>query len=513
MAEPSVFGTDAWAFREAPPDTFDSLEGYLSGHFRWPLRSEGIYICELKNHPDVIKIGITRASSQALRFSDPEYGKVLYFSCQDGDLIKQLPGKGDLPRAEAWLREKYLGWIFNEYRESIDELRRKKWSGRTETFRVPKESTKKVSTKRKNLGFRESIAGALSSFLSLENKYVEVGTEKTREICIQRLRKELLKSFANPDAWITMANELACNAAERSLIDKRLEDLRATDFSSAKNCRSQTQNTQTKDVKKVSQPSSPNCTESSNINENLEKIEIARSPAKPSKELLKRFQAQDEADYGGASSQAETQENKKNLDNGGPLELTHDLHSASNNRESKHEEYLDQPEQKVEEKHDDWEREEYLDQLRQLGGEIHDAENRKLFNDSQSATDNEASEDFEPEDITLRKHEESLGVFRYEGPDERSTYDADDEDGEYYEQLESQVEIYYDSNELDHDSEQEGDHQCDEDGFITNPEADASEIDGEPLINPYNDPEDSWEKEEYEEQKRQLSEYVDDKEF
>lgn len=109
------------------------------------------------------------------------------------------------------------------------------------------------------------------------------------------------------------------------------------------------------------------------------------------------------------------------------------------------------------------------------------------------------------EDAQAREWEERAGYFRHEEMGDRSTDDIDASDHEYYEALSEVAEIQALAEEesyLEHMlSEELQERPVDEDGFAANPDGPSGEEDPH-LDDPYY----SWEAEDYEEQRRQLSE-------
>ena len=126
-----------------------TLTGYLEGRFLNPWAPSTIYIASLKNYPDFIKIGFCQVRNRQKRFSDSEFGEILFDLCEEKELLS-----GDIPRAEAYICEKYLFSILMHEKEfeQINDLRKKNWSGYTETFKVPDKAKfiERVRSKIKN---------------------------------------------------------------------------------------------------------------------------------------------------------------------------------------------------------------------------------------------------------------------------------------------------------------------------------------------------------------------------
>ena len=126
-----------------------TLTGYLEGRFSNPWAPSTIYIASLKNYPDFIKIGFCQVRNRQKRFSDSEFGEILFDLCEEKELLS-----GDIPRAEAYICEKYLFSILMHEKEfeQINDLRKKNWSGYTETFKVPDKAKfiERVRSKIKN---------------------------------------------------------------------------------------------------------------------------------------------------------------------------------------------------------------------------------------------------------------------------------------------------------------------------------------------------------------------------
>ena len=55
-----------------------TLTGYLEGRFLNPWAPSTIYIASLKNYPDFIKIGLCQVINRQKRFSDSEFGEILF---------------------------------------------------------------------------------------------------------------------------------------------------------------------------------------------------------------------------------------------------------------------------------------------------------------------------------------------------------------------------------------------------------------------------------------------------
>lgn len=216
-----MLSVDLWKYNEPRQGEYDSLMGMLEGRFRNASQPTLIYVCALRKHPCFVKVGITKAVANGLRFIDPEFGEILYDSSRDQEFNKRL-GR-DLPRVEAWLREQYIFAKYSEMRESIPALKDGKWSGWTETFRVPNVS--KVAYVRRskvNQGLRASIAGGISCLLSIENKYTQRVAESSRDDFISGIRSLLLWSTEQtPETWKRLASEVCTTISEKEMLTER----------------------------------------------------------------------------------------------------------------------------------------------------------------------------------------------------------------------------------------------------------------------------------------------------
>lgn len=216
-----MLSTDVWEYSEPEQGEFDSLIGLLDGRFRNARQPALIYVCSLRNHPSFVKVGITKASADGLRFVDPEMGDILYDSSRDEEFNSKL-GR-DLPRAEAWLREQYIFRRFSNKREYIPALKDRKWSGWTETFKIPNTANARyVRRNAANQSFRESIAGEISRRLSITNKYVERIVDHPRGDFLSEVRSLLLWSAGQtPEIWKQLASEICTNTREKNALAER----------------------------------------------------------------------------------------------------------------------------------------------------------------------------------------------------------------------------------------------------------------------------------------------------
>ena len=179
-----------WKFKDPDnPNHFDSIESYLSGQMKYANEPSTLYISTVNGFPDYLKIGITSIKNRALRQSDPYIGHILYESCKDEELEYYTKYWGDLVKHQCWLVEK---WIFTQYsdlRSTIPELKKLKWGGYTETFKIPDVKSRRVS-------FIEDIVSPL-----------------------------MLKPVDSVDDWEEIMDQLIASAVERDLYNQRKQQI------------------------------------------------------------------------------------------------------------------------------------------------------------------------------------------------------------------------------------------------------------------------------------------------
>jgi hypothetical protein len=216
-----MLSVDVWRFSEPEQGEYDSLMSMLEGRFRNASQPTLVYVCTLRNHPLFVKVGITKAVANGLRFIDPEFGDILYDSSRDEEFNRKL-GR-DLPRAEAWLREQYIFRRYSGLRVSIPALKDSKWSGWTETFYAPNVSNERyILTSSANQGLRGSVAGRISRWLSIENKYTARVSDSPRADFLSGIRSLLLWSAElTPETWKQLAGEVCVTAGEKAMLSDR----------------------------------------------------------------------------------------------------------------------------------------------------------------------------------------------------------------------------------------------------------------------------------------------------
>lgn len=179
-----------WKFKDPDnPNHFDSIESYLSGQMKYANEPSTLYISTVNGFPDYLKIGITSIKNRALRQSDPYIGHILYESCKDEELELHTRWSGDLVKHQCWLVEQYIFTLYSDLRSYIPELKKLKWGGYTETFKIPDVKSRRVS-------FIEDIVSPL-----------------------------MLKPVDSVDDWEEIMDQLIASAVERDLYNQRKQQI------------------------------------------------------------------------------------------------------------------------------------------------------------------------------------------------------------------------------------------------------------------------------------------------
>ena len=179
-----------WKFKDpVNPNHFDSVESYLSGQMKYANEPSTLYISTVNGFPDYLKIGITSIKNRALRQSDPYIGRILYESCKDNELVSRTRIWGDLVKHQCWLVEQLIFTQYSDLRSAIPELKKLKWGGYTETFKIPDVKFRRVS-------FIEDIVSPL-----------------------------MLKPSTSVDDWEEIMDQLIASAVERDLYNQRKQQI------------------------------------------------------------------------------------------------------------------------------------------------------------------------------------------------------------------------------------------------------------------------------------------------
>lgn len=123
--------------------------------------------------------------NRALRQSDSYIGHILYESCKDQELESYSGFWGDLVKHQCWLVEQLIFTQYSDLRSTIPELKKLKWGGYTETFKIPDVKSRRVS-------FIEDIVSPL-----------------------------MLKPIRSVDDWEEIMDQLIASAVERDLYNQR----------------------------------------------------------------------------------------------------------------------------------------------------------------------------------------------------------------------------------------------------------------------------------------------------
>ena len=148
-----------------------------------------LYISTVNGFRDYLKIGITSIKNRALRQSDPYIGHILYESCKDEELELHTRWSGDLVKHQCWLVEQYIFTLYSDLRSYIPELKKLKWGGYTETFKIPDVKSRRIS-------FIENIVSPI-----------------------------MLKPVISVDDWEEIMDQLIASAVERDLYNQRKQQI------------------------------------------------------------------------------------------------------------------------------------------------------------------------------------------------------------------------------------------------------------------------------------------------